>query len=112
GSPLMGPISLVTSDVDGGAAASANPATIAWLASGLFGSDVPTPTSRPDPRPYASLLGNDGETAFCISLLMGWPRPLVLAAAPEKATSAFASRVVGLGPGSCRRSACTSVPVL
>src|SRR5437588_5684343 len=112
GSPLIGPTSLVTNPVGGGAEASARPAMIAWLASGLLGSAVPRPTSSPEPRPYAFLFANDGETAFWNSLLIGCVSPAVFAAAPEKARSAFTRRLVGFGPGSCRASACTSVPVL
>ena len=109
---MIGPTSFVTRPDGGGADASARPARIAWLASGLLGSDVPRPTSSPEPRPYAFLVGSAGDTAFCISLLTGLESPVVLAAAPEKPTSALTSRVVGLGPGNCNRSACTSVPVL
>src|SRR5437588_3718554 len=112
GLPLIGPTSFVTKPESGGAEASARPARIAWLASGLLGSDVPRPSSRPEPRLYEFLLGRAGETAFCISLLTGLARPVVSVAAPEKPTSALTNRLVGFGPGSCSASACTSVPVL
>jgi hypothetical protein len=110
---LIGPTSLVTKLDEGGADASANPARIAWLASGLFGSDVPSPSSRPEPRPYAFLLDCEGDTAFWNSLLTGLDRPVVSAAAPEKPTSALTRRPTGEPKlPNCNRSACTTVPVL
>src|SRR3954452_16866067 len=114
GLPLMGPISLVRGPLGGGAAASARPARISWFTSGLLGRDVPRPNSRPEPRPYALVLGGAaGETAFWNSLLIGCVNPAVLAAAPENATSALTRRSTGKPRGpNCSASACTSVPVL
>src|SRR5258708_34736308 len=82
-----GPTSWVTSGVVGAALADAWLARMIWLALGLLGVEVPSPTSRPEPGPEVAFPVRAGETACDISLMTGAMSPCELAEAPEKAIS-------------------------